>query len=133
MELNEPDAVYSTQNYDFNDGTNEIIRCAIEVHKTLGAGFREIVYQRALALEFDRSRVSYDREVKMPIYYKGKQIDTRRVDFVAGQVMVEIKAKSELDPQDYVQALNYVKASNFKLGLLLNFGASRLQIKRFVN
>lgn len=70
MELNEPDAVYSTQNYDFNDGTNEIIRCAIEVHKTLGAGFREIVYQRALALEFDRSRVSYDREVKMPIITK---------------------------------------------------------------
>lgn len=133
MELYEPGANYSVKGYDFNDGTNDIIGCAIEVHKTLGPGFREVVYQRALALEFESAAISYSREVKVPIYYKGKQIATRRVDFIAGQIMVEIKAKSEFDPQDYVQALNYVKASNFKLGLLLNFGASRLQIKRLVN
>ena len=133
MELYETGANYSTKGYNFNDGTNDIIGCAIEVHKTLGPGFREVVYQRALALEFESAEINYSREVKVPIYYKGKQIANRRVDFVAGQIMVEIKAKSEFDPQDYVQALNYVKASDFKLGLLLNFGASRLQIKRLVN
>ena len=133
MELYEPGVGYSIKGYDFNDGTNDIIRCAIEIHKTLGSGFREIVYQRALALEFEMSGLSYSREVNIPIYYKGQKINTRRADFVVGQVMVEIKAKSECDAQDYVQALNYVKASNFQLGLLLDFGAPRLQIKRLVN
>jgi len=69
----------------------------------------------------------------VPIIYKDRQIDTRRVDFVIEDVMVEIKAKSQVAPEDYVQALNYVKASSFELGLLLNFGAPRLQIKRLVN
>ena len=133
MEIYESGADYSVKGYDFNDGTNKIIQCAIEVHKTLGTGFQELVYHRALVLEFEAAGLNFSPEVKVPIYYKGKKIHTRRVDFVAGQVIVEIKAKSEFDPQDYVQALNYVKAANFKIGLLLNFGAPRLQIKRLVN
>jgi GxxExxY protein len=91
------------------------------------------VYQRALALELQVAGLEFEREVKVPIIYRDRQIDTRRVDFVIEDVMVEIKAKSQMSPEDYVQALNYVKASGFKLGLLLNFGASRLQIKRLVN
>jgi GxxExxY protein len=91
------------------------------------------VYQRALALELQAAGLEFEREVKVPIIYKGHQIDTRRADFVVEDVMVEIKAKSQVAPEDFVQALNYVKASGFKLGLLLNFGASRLQIKRLVN
>ena len=133
MEIYEAGAGYSVKGYDFNDGTNVIIRCAIEVHKTPGPGFREIVYQRALALELEAAGIEYSREEKVPIFYKGKQIDTRRADFIADDIMLEIKAKSQLDPQDYVQALNYVKVSQFKLGLLLNFGAPRLQIKRLIN
>ncbi len=131
--LQERRAGYSTHGYDFNDATGVIIGCALEVHRTLGPGFREIIYQRALALELQMAKLEFEREVKVPIYYKGRKIDTRRADFVIEGVMVEIKAKSQLAPEDYVQALNYVTASNFKLGLLLNFGASRLQIKRLVN
>jgi GxxExxY protein len=126
-------AGYSTHGYDFDDSTGAIIGCALEVHWTLGPGFREIVYQRALVLELQVAGLEFDREVKVPIFYKGHQIDTRRADFVVEDVMVEIKAKSQVSPEDYVQALNYVKASGFKLGLLLNFGSSRLQIKRLVN
>ena len=131
--LRERRAGYSTHGYDFDDATGTIIGCALEVHRILGPGFREIVYQRALALELQVAGLEFDREVKVPIIYKGRQIDTRRADFVVEDVMVEIKAKSQMAREDYVQALNYVKASGFKLGLLLNFGASRLQIKRLVN
>jgi GxxExxY protein len=131
--LHERAAGFSTQGYDFDDATGSIIGCALEVHRTLGPGFREIVYQRALAMELQEVGMDFDREVKIPILYKGQRIATRRVDFVVEDVMVEIKAKSELAPEDYVQALNYVKASDFEVGLLLNFGASRLHIRRLVN
>ena len=131
--LRERRAGYSTQGYDFDDATGAIIGCALEVHRTLGPGFREIVYQRALALELDAAGLGFEREVEVPIIYKGRQIDTRRADFLVEDVMVEIKANSQMPPEAYVQALNYVQASGFKLGLLLNFGAPRLQIKRLVN
>jgi GxxExxY protein len=133
VELREGNAGYSTQGYDFDDATGAIIGCALEVHRTLGPGFREIVYQRALAMELQAAGLEFEREVKVPIMYKGHQIDTRRADFVVEDVMVEIKAVSHAAPEDYVQALNYVVASGFRLGLLLNFGASRLQGKRLVN
>ena len=123
----------STHGHDFDDATSAVIGCALEVHRTLGPGFREIVYQRALAIELQAAGLEFEREVKVPIIYKGHQIDTRRADFVVEDVMVEIKARSQMAPEDYVQALNYVKASGFKLGLLLNFGAPRLQIKRLVH
>ena len=126
--LRERRAGYSTHGYDFDDATGAIIGCALEVHRTLGPGFREIVYQRALALELQMADLEFDREVKVPIFYKGHRIDTRRADFVVEDVMVETKAKSQMAPEDYVQATNYVKASGFKVGLLLNLGAPRLQI-----
>lgn len=131
--LRERRAGCSMRGYDFDDATGDIIGCALEVHRTLGPGFREIVYQRALAMELEAAGLEFSREVKIPIFYKDRQIDTRRADFLIEDVMVEIKAKSQMAPEDYVQALNYVKASGFKLGLLLNFGAGRLQIKRLVN
>jgi GxxExxY protein len=131
--LHERQAGFSTHGYDFDDATGSIIGCALQAHRTLGPGFREIVYRRALAMELQAAGLAFDREVKIPIFYKGEHIATPRADFVVEDVMVEIKAKSELAPEDYVQALNYVKASDFELGLLLNFGASRLLIKRLVN
>ena len=69
MELYESGPGYSVKGYNFDDGTSDIIRCAIEVHKVLGPGFREIVYQRALALEFEMAGISYSRQVEVPIYY----------------------------------------------------------------
>jgi GxxExxY protein len=101
VELREGNAGYSTQGYDFDDATGAIIGCALEVHRTLGPGFREIVYQRALAMELQAAGLEFEREVKVPIMYKGHQIDTRRADFVVEDVMVEIKAVSHAAPEDY--------------------------------
>jgi len=123
----------SYKGYDFDDATGAIIGACIEVHKTLGPGFREITYQRALRLELEASGLDFSREENIPIYYKGKKIDTRRVDFIVQDCLVEIKAKSELDPEDYVQALSYLKASGYQVGLLINFGTRKAEFKRLVN
>ena len=122
----------STKGYDFGDTTDKTLGAAIEVHRHLGPGFKEIVYQRALAKELMARGVEFEREVKVPVYYKGEQIDTRRADFVVEDIMVEIKAKSAFADEDYIQALSYVRASGFELGLLLNFGSRKLEIKRLV-
>ncbi len=93
----------------------------------------EVTYQRALAIEFQAHGLEFGREVKIPVYYKQEQIDTRRVDFMVEDILVEIKAKSEFAPEDFVQILGYLKASGIKTGLLLNFSSKMLGIKRFVN
>jgi GxxExxY protein len=103
------------------------------VHETLGPGFREITYQRALALELAACGLDFLREEDIPVYYKDSKIDTRRVDFVVEGCMVEIKAKSEFDPEAYVQTLSYLKASGFHVGLLVNFGSKRAEFWRLVN
>ncbi len=123
----------SHKGYDFDDATSKIIGACIEVHKTLGSGFREITYQRALRLELEAKGLDFSREENIPIYYKGRKIDTRRVDFIVEDCLVEIKAKSQFDPEDYMQALSYLKASGYRLGLLINFGARRVEIRRLVN
>lgn len=123
----------SIKGHDFNDITGRIIGCAIEAHKTLGSGFQEVIYQRALALELDAAGIEYLREADIPIYYKGRQIGIRRVDFIIGDCIVELKARSEFLQADYVQAINYLKASGYRLGLLLNFGSTKVDIRRFVN
>ena len=124
---------YVKAEYPLSDVTARIIAAATEVHRTLGPGFREVIYQRALALELPRHGLEFGREVWIDVYYKGAKVGRKRVDFVIGEVMVEIKAKSALEDVDFVQALSYLKASGYKVGLLLNFGARRLQIKRLAN
>lgn len=126
-------AAQSSKGYDFDDGTQGIIGAAIEVHKTLGPGFQEVVYQRALALELRAAGIEFDREDNVPVFYKGQHIDTRRVDFVIGDCIVEIKAHNELLPEHFIQTLSYLKASGFRVALLINFGGSKLQVKRLVN
>lgn len=123
----------SNKGYDFGETTGRVIGAALEVHKTLGPGFQEVVYQRALSLELQAAGVELTREVNVPVYYKDKQIDTRRVDFVVEDCIIEIKAKLAFTPEDFVQTLSYLKASQFKVALLLNFGAGKLEIKRLVN
>lgn len=85
-----------------------------------------------MAKELEAEGLNFTREEWIPIYYKGEKLDTRRVDFVVEEVLVEIKARSELLDQDLIQTLSYLKASGFKIALLLNFGAKRLQSKRLV-
>lgn len=114
--------------------THKIIGCAMEVHKALGNGFQEVIYQRALAIELDFQGISFEREREMPLTYRGQNIGTRRVDFfVEEQVMVEIKAIEQLLPVHKTQAINYCEAYNIADGLLINFGAMSLDFKRVYN
>jgi len=111
--------------------THAIIGCAMRVHRVLGNGFQEVIYQRALAIEMEKQGLSFVREQEMPIYYDGIQIGTRRVDFlVEGRVLVELKALVKLEDVHLAQALNYLEAFHLETGLLINFGAQSLEFKR---
>ncbi len=111
--------------------TYKVIGCAIEVHKTLGNGFQEVIYQRCLAIELSRAEVSFLREVEQPIFYKEEPVGTRRADFVIeGQLIVELKAVVKLEDVHLAQAKNYLSAYNFETGLLINFGAASMEYKR---
>lgn len=123
----------SNKGYDFNDLTSRIIGAAIEVHKELGQGFQEVVYQRALSLELEAAGIEHCREENVKVFYKGRHIDTRRVDFVVGNIIVEIKARKEFLPEDYIQTLSYLKASEYKIALLINFGSKTVEVKRLIN
>ncbi|NNU33044.1 GxxExxY protein [Mucilaginibacter sp. S1162] len=119
---------------DINDLTHKIIGCAMRVHNQLGSGFREIIYQRALAIELRNSNVSYEREKDMPITYSGEVIGSRRVDFfVENAVMVELKAFEKIEDIHKNQAINYLEVYNIADGLLINFGGSSLEFKRVYN
>jgi GxxExxY protein len=119
-------------NLKYGDITEKIIGCAFEVHKFLGNGFQEVIYQRALELELQNARLNYAREVEQPIYYKA-EIGTRRADFIVeGKVLVELKAIIQLDDVHLAQILNYLKAYRFEVGLLINFGSKSMTFKRVV-
>jgi GxxExxY protein len=105
-----------------------IIGAAIEVHKVLGHGFLESVYQAALAEEFHRRGIDHKQQVELPIQYKGKTIGIFRADFlVEDKIIVELKATHNLTEVDEAQLLNYLHASGYRIGLLFNFGASSLE------
>lgn len=119
---------------EYQELTHNIIGSAMEVHKTLGNGFQEVIYQRALAIEMADRNIEYSREHAMSILYKGQDIGTRRVDFfVEDKIMVEIKAIINLEDVHLAQAMNYVEAYDLEIGLLINFGAKSLQFKRVHN
>ena len=106
----------------------------MSVHKTLGNGFQEVIYQRALEIEFVENQIAYSREHEMPVYYKHHQIGIRRVDFlVENAISVELKAITKLEDVHLAQAINYLEAYNLEVGLLINFGAKSLEFKRHVN
>jgi len=118
----------------YEDLTYKIIGCAMEVHKHLGNGFQEVVYQRALAIELNMQGIEHIREQEMKLQYKGFDIGTRRADFfVENKIMVEIKALVNLEDVHLAQAMNYLEAYNLEIGLLINFGAKSLQHKRVHN
>ena len=114
--------------------TYRVIGCAMKVHNTLGSGFQEVIYQRALAIEMSRARIDFGREVEQPIYYAGIEIGSRRADFIVdNRVVVELKALDALEDVHLVQAKNYLVAFGFGVGLLINFGGQRLEYKRIFN
>ena len=118
----------------YEDLTRRIIAAAMKVHSTLGNGFQEVIYQRAMAIEMPYHKLAFEREKEMSIYYRGIEIGTRRVDFfVEKLIMVEIKAVIQLEDAHLAQAMNYLEAYNMEIGLLINFGAKSLQFKRVHN
>ncbi|RDV12958.1 GxxExxY protein [Pontibacter diazotrophicus] len=111
--------------------TYRIIGCSMKVHGTLGNGFQEVIYQRALAIELEKAQLSFARELEMPIFYDMIEIGSRRVDFlVENKVLVELKALVKLEDVHLAQGLNYLIAYKLDIGLLLNFGAKSLEVKR---
>lgn len=119
---------------DINQLTHQIIGAAMEVHSILGNGFQEVIYQRALQIEFFKRGIPFEREFEMSIEYKGFNVGTRRVDFfIAGQVMLEIKAVIQLEDVHLAQAKNYLEAYKLTDGLLINFGSKSLEFKRMFN
>ena len=119
---------------NINDITHKIIGCAMQVHKTVGNGFQEVIYQRALAIEMSLAELSFQREMEMPIFYRDEQIGTRRVDFfVEDCVMVELKAMEKIEDVHKAQGINYLEAYNIADGLLINFGGLSLEFKRLYN
>ena len=119
---------------EINELTHRIIGCAMTVHNTLGNGFQEVIYQRALAIEFIYQNISFVREMEMELFYRSEPIGTRRVDFfVEGEVMLELKAVEVLNGIHKAQAINYCEAYNMPDGLLINFGSTSLQYHRVFN
>ena len=119
------------EKYKYSDLTARIIGAALEVHNVLGNGFQEVIYQRALAIEMEERGLSFLREHEIPIYYKNRNIGTRRVDFfVEDKVMVEIKAVIQTEDVHLAQAINYLEAYKMEIGLLINFGSKSLEFKR---
>lgn len=122
------------EQYKFSDLTSKIIGCAMEVHRQLGNGFQEVIYQRALAIEMSNNGIDFRREFEMPVYYKDQEIGSRRVDFlVEGVISVELKAIIQLEEVHLAQAINYLEAYDLEVGLLINFGSKSLQFKRLNN
>lgn len=122
------------EQYKYSALTGKIIGCSMEVHKILGNGFQEVIYQRALEKEMAIQGLSFAREFEMPIFYKEDQIGTRRVDFLIEEVVsVELKALVKLEDVHLAQAINYLEAYNLEIGMLINFGAKSLEFKRLIN
>ena len=118
----------------YEDLTGRIIAAAMKVHSTLGNGFQEVIYQRAMVIEMPYQSLAFEREKEMTILYRGQEIGTRRVDFfVEKLIMVELKAVIQLEDVHLAQAINYLEAYNMEIGLLINFGAMSLQFKRLHN
>ncbi len=121
--------------YLHSELTKKIIAIAISIHKELGPGFKEVIYCDALELEFHRHLIPFEREKEYYAFYNGIRLQRKfKVDFVLfGEIIVEIKASPMIFHQNFRQILNYMKVSGMQVGLLLNFGANSLQIKRVVN
>lgn len=118
----------------YEEITHKIIGCAMKVHSTLGNGFQEVIYQRALAIEMDKQGLGFQREMEMSIFYEGIDIGLRRVDFFVEEIiMLEIKALTKMEDVHLAQAMNYCQAYNLPIGLLINFGAKSLEFKRVYN
>ena len=122
-----------TKNFIYKDLTYKIIGCAMEVHKLLGIGFLESVYEAALRLEFKKSNLPFESQVEFPVIYREEMIKTFICDLVVDKkVIIELKAIKQITDLERAQLLNYLKVTKLKVGLLINFGTQSLQYERIV-
>jgi len=120
---------------ELNEITEKIIGCCIEVHKQLGPGLLESIYESALCIELNRKSMEFERQRLLPVNYKGERIGEFRIDLlVEGSVVVELKSVERFDPVFEAQILSYMKLGQYKIGLLINFNSKLLKdgIKRFI-
>lgn len=114
-----------------HDLTEKIIGCCYRIHNDLGSGHKELVYKKALCKEFKKENINYNREITLPVKYQNENVGNYRADFIVeNKILIEIKAV-EFMPKIYeTQLLYYLKTTGYNLGLLINFGAKRVQIRR---
>ena len=125
---------WAQQDYPHAAITRQVIGAAMEVHRRLGAGFLESVYEEALVVEFKTNEITFERQKGLPVIYRDTVIKQFVCDFlVAGKVIVELKAIKEIGEIEKIQVISYLKASRLDIGLLLNFGCKSLQYKRLIN
>ncbi len=119
---------------ELNDLSNRIIGIAIDIHKKLGPGFQEKIYEEALLKEFERSGIGYEKQKVVRVDYNGLTLGNQRIDLLVNcAIILEIKACTKIIPLYRDQLISYLKTANKKLGLILNFGNRRLEIKRVVH
>ena len=119
---------------ELNDVSNHIIGIGIDIHKNLGPGFQEKIYEEALLTEFKKSGIGYEKQKVVRVDYEGQALGNQRIDLlVDDEIILEIKACTKIIPIHRDQVISYLKSTNKKLGLILNFGRSRLEIKRVVH
>ena len=122
------------EDYKHSELTGKIIGCAMKVHRVIGPGFPEIIYMRCLLIELKNSGLSCEAEIERDIYYEGIKVGSRRLDLLVNNtVIVELKAVTEVEPIFYNQIINYLKIFRIEIGLLINFGNTSLQYRRFAN
>jgi GxxExxY protein len=120
--------------YKYSEITAKVIGCGMRVHQKMRSGYPEQIYHRCLIIEFAKEQIAFQEEVELSVYYEEIVVGKRRVDFlIDSKVVLEIKAVSELTDTHLAQALNYLEGMNLEIGLLLNFGAKSLEIKRIIN
>ena len=121
------------QSYLFEDLSGKIIGAAIKVHRELGSAYEEKIYQRALYLEFQKAKLSFAREKEINIKYQGVTLGKKKLDFVVdNKIIIELKKSDEINNVHIAQVVSYLKTLGLQLGLILNFGLSKLQIKRVI-
>ena len=135
MDNSERALLYKEAIKKYKDRTFQVIGAALEVHGNLGCGFMEAVYEEAFRKELEFMNIPFEEQKTIPIYYKGELLNQYYVaDFVCyGDIIVELKAVSELQKIHEAQVINYLKATGFEVGLLFNFGSESLEKKRFFN
>ena len=117
------------EDYKYSDITEKIIGCALKVHQRMRSGYPELIYHKCLVIEF--KTLPFLSEIELPIFYDDIEVGKRRADFlIENKVLIEIKAVAELTNAHLAQALNYLEVLNLEIGVLINFGAKSLEVKR---